>query len=400
MTLSRRAVVALLGTGAAATVGGCARSAPSLAGQAGQDAPASTASAVPEVVMTPNVAEGTPVPVDTKVSVTASQGTLVEVGMIYTDPKDGPQTVQGTLAPDATTWTANSLLEPGLTYQLVMQGQNPAGVTTSRTASFTTQNLSLKQQVFPTIASSGTVGVAMPVVVRFDVPVTDRATFQQHMSVTAEPATEGSWSWLSSTEAHWRPRELWKPGTKVSISVDINSVPAGNGRYGQKSVSGSMTIARSVILKADLASHQMTVVIDGAAARTIPITGGKPGFETRSGKKVLMEKFASLKMDAASVGISKNDPEYYNIPDVKYALRETDSGEFIHAAPWSVSSQGKANVSHGCIGVSTENGAWLFKNCRVGDLIEVTGSKRGLETGNGWTDWNVSYEQFRKGSAL
>ena len=401
MTLSRRTVVALLGAGTAATVSGCAQKTPG-GSKPEADGPASAAStaAPPEVVMTPNVAEGAQVPVDTKVSVTATQGTLVAVTMTYTDPKAGPQTVQGTLAPDAATWTANSLLEPGMTYQLAMQGQSIAGVSTSRTATFTTQALSLKQQVFATIASGGTVGVAMPVVVRFDVPVTDRASFQKHMRVTATPATEGSWNWLSSTEAHWRPRELWKPGTKVSIEIDINSIPAGNGRYGQKSVSGSMTIARSVILKADLASHQMTVVIDGAPARTIPITGGKPGFETRSGKKVVMEKFSTLKMDANSVGIEPGSPEYYNIPDVRYAMRETDSGEFIHAAPWSVGSQGKANVSHGCIGVSTEHGAWLFQNCRVGDLIEVTGTKRGLETGNGWTDWNVSYDQYRKGSAL
>ena len=350
--------------------------------------------------MTPNVAEGAQVPVDTKVSVTATQGTLVAVTMTYTDPKAGPQTVQGTLAPDAATWTANSLLEPGMTYQIAMQGQSTAGVSTSRTATFTTQALSLKQQVFATIASGGTVGVAMPVVVRFDVPVTDRASFQKHMRVTATPATEGSWNWLSSTEAHWRPRELWKPGTKVSIEIDINSIPAGNGRYGQKSVSGSMTIARSVILKADLASHQMTVVIDGAPARTIPITGGKPGFETRSGKKVVMEKFSTLKMDANSVGIEPGSPEYYNIPDVRYAMRETDSGEFIHAAPWSVGSQGKRNVSHGCVGMSTDNADWLMANTQVGDPVVYTGSSRALENGNGWTDWNITYEQFKKGSAL
>ncbi len=36
-------------------------------------------------------------------------------------------------------------------------------------------------------------------------------------------------------------------------------------------------------------------------------------------------------------------------------MRLTYSGEFIHAAPWSVGSQGSANVSHGCTGMSTAN---------------------------------------------
>ena len=82
------------------------------------------------------------------------------------------------------------------------------------------------------------------------------------------------------------------------------------------------------------------------------------------------------------------------------SMRETDAGEVVHAAPWSVGSQGRANVSHGCIGASTANGAWLFANCKVGDLSNVTGTARGLEKGNGWTDWNISYDEFRKGSAL
>jgi len=320
--------------------------------------------------------------------------------MTFTDPKAGQQTVQGTLAPDSATWTAGSLLEPGLKYQVVVTGQNLAGVQATTTTTFSAQNLSLKQQIFPSILSGGTVGVAMPVVVKFDVPVTDRAAFQKHMTVTSNPAQEGSWGWQSSTEVHWRPKELWQAGTQVSIVIDVNSVPAGNGTYGQKSVSGGMTIARSVILNANLASHYLQVVIDGAVAKTIPITGGKPGFLSRSGKKVLKEKFAALTMNSETIGIPKTSPDYYNLSNVQYAMRETDSGEFLHAAPWSVGSQGKANVSHGCIGMSTANGAWLFSNCNVGDLINVTGTTRGLEKGNGWTDWNVSYDEFRKGSAL
>ena len=41
-------------------------------------------------------------------------------------------------------------------------------------------------------------------------------------------------------------------------------------------------------------------------------------------------------------------------------MRETNSGEFLHAAPWSVGSQGNANVSHGCTGMSTANAQWLY----------------------------------------
>ncbi|MEJ7690867.1 MAG: L,D-transpeptidase [Nocardioidaceae bacterium] len=105
-------------------------------------------------------------------------------------------------------------------------------------------------------------------------------------------------------------------------------------------------------------------------------------------------------MDAATVGIEPDDPEYYNIPRVRYAQRVTFTGEFLHAAPWSVSSQGVENVSHGCVGMSTENAAWLFGLTHRGDPVEVTGTARGLEDGNGWTDWNKSYADWKQGSAL
>ena len=406
MPVSRRAVVGFAGAGSALALAGCAKAtsaaltsdAPSASAQ--PSATSATPTGPAPVQLTTSVTDGATVPVDTLLTVTATSGSITDVAMTFTDPKAGPQTVQGTLAPDSATWTSGSLLEPGLKYQVVVTGQNLAGVEATTTTTFSSQNLSLKQQIFPMIVSGGTVGVAMPVVVKFDVPVTDKAAFQKHMTVTSNPAQEGSWGWQSSTEAHWRPKELWTAGTQVTIVVDVNSVPAGNGTYGQKSVSGGMTIARSVVLNANLASHNLQVVIAGAVVKTIPITGGKPGFLSRSGKKVLKEKFAALTMNSETIGIAKTSPDYYNLSNVQYAMRETDSGEFLHAAPWSVGSQGNANVSHGCIGMSTANGAWLFSNCKVGDLINVTGTTRGLEKGNGWTDWNVSYDEFRKDSAL
>jgi hypothetical protein len=81
-------------------------------------------------------------------------------------------------------------------------------------------------------------------------------------------------------------------------------------------------------------------------------------------------------------------------------MRLTNSGEFLHAAPWSVASQGRANVSHGCTGMSTANAEWLFGQMKKGDPVEYTGSPRPIEQGNGWTDWNVSWDDWVKKSAL
>ncbi len=268
--------------------------------------------------------------------------------------------------------------------------------------SFTTQPLTLDQQTYPSVAplQGETVGVGMPVIVTFDIPVSDRAAVERHLDVQSNPDVTGTWHWLSDTEVHYRPKSYWPSGTKVSVDVNINGVDAGNGIYGQEDRHVSFRVGDSIISTINVATHQMNVDINGKTARTVPITAGMPGFTTRSGIKLIVEKFEVKRMDAATVGIQPGDPEYYNIPDVRYAMRVTYSGEFLHAAPWSVGYQGSSNVSHGCVGMSTDNAAWLFGLSHRGDVVKTINSGRPLEQGNGWTDWDMSWKDYKAGSAL
>ena len=52
-------------------------------------------------------------------------------------------------------------------------------------------------------------------------------------------------------------------------------------------------------------------------------------------------------------------------------MRVTWGGVYVHSAPWSVASQGNANVSHGCINLSPDNAAWYYKTVNIGDPIIV-----------------------------
>ena len=156
----------------------------------------------------------------------------------------------------------------------------------------------------------------MPVVVTFDIPVTDRAMFEKHMNVTSTPAQKGSWYWLSDSEAHFRPARYWKAGTDVSVDLDLNSLPAGNGIYGQEDRQLSFHVGDAHVYKVNAQTHQMQVFSNGELLRTLPITTGKPGFTTRSGVKVIMEKFETRRMNSETVGINRNSPEAYDIDDV------------------------------------------------------------------------------------
>ena len=113
-----------------------------------------------------------------------------------------------------------------------------------------------------------------------------------------------------------------------------------------------------------------------------------------------MEKFAEKRMNSETVGINRDSPEAYDIDDVQWAMRVTYSGEFIHAAPWSVGSQGYANVSHGCTGMSTADAGWLYAMSRRGDVVEYTGTDRPMTLENGYGDWNLALRRLEAGSAL
>ncbi|GAA3529751.1 Ig-like domain-containing protein [Aeromicrobium flavum] len=337
------------------------------------------------------------VPVDTLVTVDGFDGDLSEVSLVS---QDGKATVPGEI--HGVRWTAQQLLEPATSYVLTAAGTGDDGKKVSSVTRFTTKALTLDEQTYPAVAplQDETVGVGMPVIVSFDVPVRDRAAFEKRMKVTAEPATVGGWYWLSNHTAHWRPRQYWKPGTKVSVDLALNSVHAGEGVYGQQDQHVDFTVGRSVVHVVDTKRHRLTVKINGKNRRVIPVSTGDAKHRSRNGVKVVMEKHRSIDMDAATTGVDSDDPGYYNLKGVKWAMRVTNSGEFLHAAPWSAASQGNANVSHGCVGMSTKDAAWVFAQTKRGDVVNYIGSPRRLEPGNGWTDWNRSWDEWLEGSAL
>jgi lipoprotein-anchoring transpeptidase ErfK/SrfK len=333
---------------------------------------------------------------DKPVTVTTSVGTIKSVTL----KDDDGDTVDGTLNADKTVWTAGPGVKPGATYTVsgTAEGTDGASVPISSTFSTLKASKNLKASVVP--LNGETVGVALPIQIYWNNPVTDRAAVEKRLKVTTSVPVEGTWHWLNSKQVNYRPKVYWPAGTKVTVNIDTAGVNAGNGTWGSASREIKFAIGKSVVSKVDVKKHTMTVTINGKLARTIPITAGKDGFTTRSGTKVIMEKFTTKRMDAATIGLKPGDPNYYNISDVKWAQRVTSSGEFVHGAPWSNGAQGSANVSHGCVGMSLANAQWFYNQTLRGDPIVVTGTTKYMTEGNGWADWNFPYAKYKQGSAL
>jgi len=377
----------------------CSDTPKALIGDKGDKPSATSTSGDSSAQITASIERGaTGVKVNRTLRLNVTDGTLTQVSVTG---KSG--TIDGTLADDKLSWQSTGRLQPGETYRVRGTAVDSGGDETVYRSRFSTQALSLDQQTFPSFfpLSGSTVGVGMPAIIRFDVPIANKASIERHLHVTTVPAQAGSFYWVSDSEVHWRPQKFWQPGTKVTVDADVDSVPAGNGIYGQKSRTSTFTIGRKMISKVNMDTHQMRVFRDGKLIRTIPITTGQqPKFTTRSGIKVIVEKNRSRHMRSETVGIPLNSADGYDIDNVEFAMRLTYSGEFVHAAPWSVGSQGHANVSHGCTGMSTANAGWLYNESIIGDVVEYTGSDKPMTLTNGIGDWNLDFADYAKGSSL
>jgi lipoprotein-anchoring transpeptidase ErfK/SrfK len=237
----------------------------------------------------------------------------------------------------------------------------------------------------------------MPIVVEFPanegggIPNDQRATVERRMFVTSDPPQLGSWHWDSGEAVEYRPKENWLPGTKLSVRIGFGGLPLGDGRYGDSDHTANVTIAdRTMVFTADNATKTMTVTRNGQTVQSFPISLGKPSTPSSYGNMVLMTRERVAHFDVPG--------EY--VVDVDYGERLTWGGEFIHAAPWSVGDQGYRNVSHGCINVATGNAGWVYENSLVGDLVVVKSTEQKLIQGNGWTVWDIPWEEVVKGSAL
>lgn len=334
------------------------------------------------------------VSVDSPVTVTAELGVLGAVTMVNEDGK----TVSGQLSKDGLTWETAEPLGYNKRYTLTAQSLGLGGAT-SRQMSFEThspENLTMPY-VLPN--EGEVVGVGQPVAIRFDENIPNRLAAQRAITVKTEPPVEGAFYWLSNREVRWRPAEYWKPGTTVDVAVNAYGVDLGDGLFGQDNVSTRFTIGDAVVSTIDDSTKTLTVRRNGEVIKSMPVSMGKNSTPTNNGAYIVGERRAEMVMDSSTYGVPVNSPNGYRT-EVDWATQISYSGIYVHAAPWSVGSQGYSNVSHGCINVSTSNGQWFYNNSKRGDVVEVINTVGSTLPGSdGLGDWNIPWSQWKAGNA-
>ncbi|GGS32381.1 L,D-transpeptidase family protein [Streptomyces parvus] len=325
------------------------------------------------------------------VKVTLAHGKLKAVSV---KPGEGGP-LAGKISADGRTWTSDRVAAPGTAYTVEATDADGG----SDRATFATAEAGKVNKLSLAPGKDTTVGIGQPLSVVFDHPVKNKAAVEKALKVSTSNDTEGSWGWLQDysgkDRVDWRPKEYWRPGTKVTLDARLNGVDTGaDGGWFVRDYATTFTVGAAQVVRVDLDRHRLSLHRDGKQVMDLPMSAGTPGGEKASwrGTAVLMSKEGTINMRSETVGLGD---AYDKMVD--YSMRLTWSGMYAHAAPWNAGFFGRANRSSGCLGMSDGDAAALYGQVRVGDPFEMTGAEA---KGNGYGAWNVSWADWQAKSAL
>jgi len=348
----------------------------------------------------------------TPLSVQVASGTITDVTLTNPEGKH----VKGTVATDGSSWASTEELGYSKSYKLTVHATGTDGAAATKKATITTVTPS--NLTMPYLNSTGglplqngaTYGVGIVPVVHFDEPITNRKAAEKALEVSTVPHVEGVWNWIDAQNVHFRPKEYWPSGTKVTITARVYGVQVGSGLYGQQDVSVSFKIGVKYVSVADDTTHRVYVYKADHRIRVmktsmgmhlyVPGTNGQVSLYTMDGTYTVIGHENPANMSSESFGLPANSPYGYAPEKVYLATKISTDGIYLHSAPWSLGDQGNTDVSHGCLNLSPEDAQWFYDHSKIGDpvIVRHVGGPKIQIWQNG--DWSVPWTTWVKGSAL
>ncbi|HEV3290221.1 MAG TPA: Ig-like domain-containing protein [Streptosporangiaceae bacterium] len=317
------------------------------------------------------------------ISVTVTQGKISNVTVTT-----GRDAVAGVLGSGAQTWQTKWPLHPSTRYHVTVTAVNTSGKTVTTTSSFHTLTPSAIMSA-TTALGNQTYGVGMPIMITFSSPVTRRAAVEKAIEIKSSRPVVGAWMWDGNQALDFRTQVYWPQHTNVSFVAHFNGLEFAPGVYGTANLSQGFHIGNSLIGVTSTRTHKTRIYWKNKLYGVWPDSSGMPGDDTADGTYLTIEKGNPVLMSGQG---------YKNVP-VYWSVRFTWSGNYYHAAPWSLSQQGFINVSHGCVNLSPANAQTYYNWAVPGDPITITGSPSTGIWDDGYTEWFYSWNQLLKHSA-
>ncbi|OLZ64877.1 hypothetical protein AV521_33495 [Streptomyces sp. IMTB 2501] len=309
--------------------------------------------------------------------------------------------VDGSITGGGASWTPSTHLAAATKYTVHAVAKDSQGREAAEDSTFTTLTPKNTFLGYFTPEDGSTVGVGMPFSVNFTRGITNPQAVEKSIKITTQPAVDVEGHWFGNDRLDFRPEKYWQEGTKVTVDLDLDGVKGRDGVYGEQHKTLKFTIGRNQVSVVDAKKHTMQVTQDGKVVKTLPVTTGKPGYDTWNGQMVVSEKLTVTRMNGETVGYGGE----YDIKDVPHAMRLTTSGTFLHGNYWGGDAFGNYNASHGCVGLSDVRGgydnstpaAWMFDHTIIGDVVIVKNAHDGtVGPDNGLNGWNMSWADWTK----
>jgi lipoprotein-anchoring transpeptidase ErfK/SrfK len=310
----------------------------------------------------------------------------------------GSGRVPGATSADGSSWTAEDPLEFDTKYEYTFTIVDEAGRETRKSQRFTTVAKANEADAAVYPLNGTTVGAGQPIEIVFSEPVLNKEAMEKAVTVTASSGQAVAWRWYSDRRVRIRPEAFWAANTQVTVDLKLFGVDFGNRMIGNSDVQVSFKVGPQRLAVVDDVTKTMKVYFDGQLVRTAPVTLGDADWRSPTGFAVIMEQERHSKFNAGSIGLKPGDKGYYPPLTVEYANRLTTSGVYVHQALESAwGAVGRANVSHGCVGLLPADASWFYNNMKSGDVVQTlnTGAPP-VEPLEGFGDWNIPWAQYAK----
>ena len=121
----------------------------------------------------------------------------------------------------------------------------------------------------------------------------------------------------------------------------------------------------------DLTEHYAVAYDGETPVYAAILLTGRAGWDTPEGEFEIFRRVESETMDAGTIGIPEDAPNYYYLEDVPYVQYFAEGGFAIHGNDWSPLEAFGDTGSHGCINMQVSDAAFFWEFLHYGDQLVV-----------------------------
>ncbi|MFC6353365.1 Ig-like domain-containing protein [Rothia nasimurium] len=330
-------------------------------------------------------------PIET-VSVTTADSTLTKVTVTTAQGEE----LAGELAADGKSWTSTDRMLFRSDYTVAWEAKDAAGTLGVGESAFSTVSAAYEVDALMNFDEGASYGIGKIIQFNFSEPVLNKAEVEKRITVKGGGDQAGKFRWYSDYMVRYRPEDKWATNSTVTVTIDLFGLDVGNGMIGNHTTTRSFKTWNKRYAFVDNNTKTIKMYVDDVMVRQAPVTLGNAEWPSVVGQLVIMEKAESYYFNPGSLNLAPGDPNYYEPFWASWTSRLTLGGVFVHQAlPSAWPSVGRANVSHGCIGMLPDDAQFFYRTFDVGDVVETVNTgypQAGPDDGYG--DWNIPFANY------